>query len=533
MLKISSDAGGVLLLVAILLPHLSEAIIPKPCVHNATTSHVCCPSSPYEEVHERDHHRRHEPACGGPHRGVCAPLDVYRDMVPPEYRQDDRVHWPLRFFTHMCKCHGNFYGVACTECWFGWEGKNCDRRSKVRVRKNWVKMSPQEKRQFHRVMEASFYTDSDYLILLEQDNWRSDPLNQPIFIHANWHYFFVVLHRYASRTTLFDSEEMCQRYGILDFNHDGPAFIMWHRMFMMLWERALQKLAWENFGDDTFALPYWDWTDETECGVCTNDMAGAEGPVDRFGQRLSPRSVFYNWTEYCSEPTDEAVCYGCHYSGTFGKLTRRWNNKRMPTIDDVEFALTFKNFFDHTEKSGESCKSFHTAVEGFCGKPGVNDSRLYLHNFVHNSLDGSMCCSASATGDVLFIVHHTEVDRMVEAWTRLYGHEHTEYDFPNSGVRPGHCRQCFLTGILPPVRHGDLFLHTSIDLGYTYDNLAFGKTGRTFGPGHPPPGAKLRRNPPHNRHPGQTPRHNPFEKFAHQFRNAFVNDFEEEDDKKK
>jgi hypothetical protein len=348
-------------------------------------------------------------------------------------------------------------------------------------------MSPHEKKLFHKVMDVSFYQDSDFLILLEQDNWRSDPLNRPIFVQANWHYFMVVLHRYASRTTLFDSDEMCQKYGILDFNHDGTGFLTWHRFFMMFWERVLQKIAWEHFHDDKFALPYWDWTDETRCGVCKDDMAGDVGHVDKYGQRFSRGSMFYNWTEYCSEPTDEAVCYGCHYSGAFGKLNRRFNNNVMPRSEDLDYIMGFHKFFDHSEQSGKPCKSFHMALEGFCGPPGVNDTRLYMHNYVHNSLDGSMCCSATATGDPLFIVHHTQVDRLLEAWLR--DNRPDLYDFPNSELRPGHCRECFLPGVLPPVKHRDIFALSCKDFGYDYDTFAFGKKGRVYGTGHPSPPA--------------------------------------------
>jgi hypothetical protein len=38
--------------------------------------------------------------------------------------------------------------------------------------------------------------------------------------------------------------------------HGGPAFPMWHRMFTMVVERAVQVAA----GDDNFGLPYWDWS---------------------------------------------------------------------------------------------------------------------------------------------------------------------------------------------------------------------------------------------------------------------------------
>jgi tyrosinase len=37
--------------------------------------------------------------------------------------------------------------------------------------------------------------------------------------------------------------------------HMGPAFLPWHRSFILLFERDLQSTS----GDPSLALPYWDW----------------------------------------------------------------------------------------------------------------------------------------------------------------------------------------------------------------------------------------------------------------------------------
>lgn len=448
--------------------NLVESAIPSACVHNVTRHHVCCP------VSKGSMYR-----CGGPHRGECAPINVFRDKVPAIFAFDDRVHWPTKFFQYLCRCKGRFFGVACEECWYGWEGPNCDRKV-VRKRYNWLHLSPRKKKQFLKVMQLSFMAPSGYMIMIEQENWRSDPIKHPIFTPAPIHYFMVVLHRFASRTTLYDTKAMCDKYGVLDFNHDGPGFPTWHRYFMMFWERALQRIAKQHFGIHDFTIPYWNWVDSRECEICKNDMAGAPGPIDYYGQRLHPHSVFANWTEYCSEPEGEPVCYGCHYSGHFGKITRHWNNHIMPSTGDLDYAMSQHQYYVNREKDGERCHSFHMAIEGFCGPPNSDDGKLYMHNFVHNSIDGTMCCSAPATTDILFLVHHTEVDRQVEAWRR--DHKPDISVLPNTGIRPGHCRECMLTAFLPPVKHTDVF-NDIRNLGYDYDSFQFGKHGRVYGTG--------------------------------------------------
>ncbi|MEP7157168.1 MAG: tyrosinase family protein, partial [Betaproteobacteria bacterium] len=40
--------------------------------------------------------------------------------------------------------------------------------------------------------------------------------------------------------------------------HLTPCFLPWHRLFLLDFERDMQRVL----GDDTFALPYWDWTDD-------------------------------------------------------------------------------------------------------------------------------------------------------------------------------------------------------------------------------------------------------------------------------
>ena len=48
---------------------------------------------------------------------------------------------------------------------------------------------------------------------------------------------------------------------------------MWHRFFLLKWEKEIrEKIA----TDQSFALPYWDWRDQTTCDVCNDLMFGAQ-----------------------------------------------------------------------------------------------------------------------------------------------------------------------------------------------------------------------------------------------------------------
>ena len=48
-----------------------------------------------------------------------------------------------------------------------------------------------------------------------------------------------------------------------DFNlcpHGNWYFLPWHRAYLLMYERAVRKLT----GNDDFAMPYWDWTQDRQ-----------------------------------------------------------------------------------------------------------------------------------------------------------------------------------------------------------------------------------------------------------------------------
>jgi len=46
-------------------------------------------------------------------------------------------------------------------------------------------------------------------------------------------------------------DKLSMTYTGLDF------FFSWHRMYLYWFERIVRRMS----GDDTWALPYWNWTD--------------------------------------------------------------------------------------------------------------------------------------------------------------------------------------------------------------------------------------------------------------------------------
>lgn len=399
------------------------ALIPKICVHNATTTGICCPTSKWGEV------------CGGFERGICNPIILRKGFKPMVFLNDDRMDWPSRFFHTLCECKGNYFGISCEECFFGMSGQYCEEKV-TEVRRNILSLSRRERKLLVDIIDRSITEPSEFLIFIEQHNSRSDPIVSPEWISPSVQYLMVFNHRFSSRATLFTNNDDCQNFGFLDFNHNAVGFLTWHRYFMLVWEKELKKIAVKYFKVHNFALPYWDWIDLNHCDICTNDLLGAEGfRHPEYGVLIHPSSPFHNWTEYCVEPTSDFPCYGCHKAGFLGRISRSWNNLRFPTSNEISFALERRkfvlqyiilsilfiqfSFYVHNERLDQGCQSFHMAIEGLCGRPGFNDSRFYIHNRIHNMLDGSMCCSGTSPSDPLFIVHHTQIDRLFQVYFRV------------------------------------------------------------------------------------------------------------------
>ena len=81
----------------------------------------------------------------GPHCSYPNAL-VTSIMAPAHLRATGvALYLALFSFIQMCICHGNFFGVDCGECAFGWEGQNCDVKKKIVKRRNILHLTSDER----------------------------------------------------------------------------------------------------------------------------------------------------------------------------------------------------------------------------------------------------------------------------------------------------------------------------------------------------------------------------------------------------
>ena len=116
--------------VLLLLPCSLFAQFPAVCnTPDSLRTKTCCPNN-----------------CGGPTRGNCqnitarvvaqweladSEVNEILQNTPNEPQKgtaDARYLWPAVVFEWICVCSGNYGGVDCSECDFGWTGYDCSTR---------------------------------------------------------------------------------------------------------------------------------------------------------------------------------------------------------------------------------------------------------------------------------------------------------------------------------------------------------------------------------------------------------------------
>jgi tyrosinase len=174
--------------------------------------------------------------------------------------------------------------------------------------------------------------------------------------------------------------------------HSGPAFLPWHRYFLIRLEGMLQQAV----DDSSFRIPYWDWSaDAALPNPATSplwDMAnlgqfiGVEWPV-----RLVMNPVTGN-LQMVSRQLERGI-------GAAGAL---------PGRDSVRATVRDETVYDMNPLNSSSPGGIRTLVEGWIGSTRI-------HNNVHVWVGGDMGLSSSPN-DPVFFLHHCNVDRIWAAW---------------------------------------------------------------------------------------------------------------------
>lgn len=231
--------------------------------------------------------------------------------------------------------------------------------------------------------------------------------------------------------------------------HRSPAFLPWHRQFILDFERELQQVS----GNPNLALPYWNWTEDAAlpdprtAPIWANEFMGGNGdPNDNWAVKSGPfRQGEWIIIDGNGNPA--------------GALRRQFgvNVPTLPSQIDVNNALSTTPY-DVSPWNMASNPSFRNRLEGWYPVgPG-------LHNRVHVWVGGSMIPMTSPN-DPVFFLHHCFVDKLWADWQAR--HRDQNY-LPVSGGPPRHnlndLMERSVSGSVTPA--SVLNIRT---LGYSYD----------------------------------------------------------------
>uniref|UniRef100_A0A8C6XT99 5,6-dihydroxyindole-2-carboxylic acid oxidase n=1 Tax=Naja naja TaxID=35670 RepID=A0A8C6XT99_NAJNA len=170
---------------------------------------------------------------------------------------------------------------------------------KISVRRNLLDFSSEERTEFLRVLQqAKSTTHPDFMIATRRREEILGPDgNTPQFENVSIYNYFVWSHYYSVRKTYLGPGQ--RSFDGVDFSHEGPAFLTWHRYHLLQLERDIQDML----QDPSFALPYWNFaTGRNSCDICTDDLMGSRSNFD--DSLLSPNSIFSQWRILCEAIED-------------------------------------------------------------------------------------------------------------------------------------------------------------------------------------------------------------------------------------
>ena len=523
----------------LIFSHSASGQFPAACTDNANNGiKVCCPSN-----------------CSGPDHGTCKNITESADWssiqepgskVVEQVNQvgevagkiDTRYQWPMEVFTSVCECRGNYAGPDCSECDFGYEidsNGNCQKLSSLRERKSFTALSEQERMDLIKVLnESKNERQSDYkwaVIVDEPDHATRSGLRLK---NVATYDMFVYQHSFSKRdgdvsdATDNGSVPVCSNFSNLklnlsdvDFGHEGPTFLTWHRYYLLLVERELGRIAerlklgspngWNRY---TFALPYWDWrnTSAVKNNIFNRSYFGTFDFDSPESNRTPVEGDLFdnnNWPTVCDKHYDVNVDHSkevnCSYirnvcnpnkdrmegrrleRGRFlVRGRKKLDNRTLPELETIKYLLNTNQYDANVsgmenhytvESAGDS---FRNRLEGFVdidnitgvfAENGSGPTHNHYHNAVHIFIHGHMRIVPSASNDPIFYLHHANVDRIFESWLQGCGRGAPFVPKNRSRVaHPGHNSQDYLVPFFPLKTNNDMY-KVSNEFGYTYQEL--------------------------------------------------------------
>jgi tyrosinase len=223
----------------------------------------------------------------------------------------------------------------------------------------------------------------------------------------------------------------------LDCPHHNWWFLPWHRGYLGWFEKTCRELS----GDRSFTLPYWDWTALPQ--IPKQMFDGVLNPgnspfLDGYGQFKSKfmGALGKVWNGFNADQSQQLKLRNINNVDDLFKLLDHdfvsQNAARELTADDPDLdALTKDAVSKQKLTSALAARSFYSILDdpnGVVGfgsykssshSEGVGEGILESqpHDNVHGAVGGFMGAYLSPV-DPLFFLHHANLDRIWDTWTR-------------------------------------------------------------------------------------------------------------------
>jgi hypothetical protein len=221
----------------------------------------------------------------------------------------------------------------------------------------------------------------------------------------------------------------------LDCPHGNWWFLPWHRGYVGWLEQICRELS----GDNTFSLPYWDWTKTPRVpeamfdGVLDPNDPTSPGYIptfDAFRMKFEP-AVQALYASFSQEQNDQLAIRGITTADDlldfaagafFSPPGARGLTPANPDLDVLTQPTvsigTIRDGLRVPVFSGSTAPGFAsgmTTAHSNNTQQGILESQP--HNNVHGSVGGFMRDFLSPV-DPIFFLHHGNIDRLWDVWTR-------------------------------------------------------------------------------------------------------------------
>lgn len=305
---------------------------------------------------------------------------------------------------------------------------------------------------------------------------------------------------------------------LIDCPHGNWWFFNWHRPFIGYFEEICRELT----GDDTFALPYWDWTaDPSLPGEFwgadkqpnyldpgssyfyqnkTDFMAGLSGAVDAFWAGLTAlQKAKLAQRHGATTLADLKAAVKGSYAGganARGALAQTGKLNSVATkavaLSVLQTGLAATDFDKPNPPPLPSDKIFNSPITADHSKvKGFEVIEGQPHNNVHDSIGGLMARFLSPV-DPIFWLHHANIDRIWTVWDQIQNAAGRS-DKPSSGVAAQYYGEeylFFVNGKGAPVTRkitaSDYMSTASFDYAYAGGSQVAGPTQEAAVPGVEP-----------------------------------------------